>query len=218
MSVAPRRGRPPKDSGDALSRERILRAALALVDSDGIGAISMRKIARTLGVDPMSLYNHVDSKDDLLDGIAELLLASLATPAKADLNETMYAMAQDFRAAMLRHPRAAPLVLTRQLASLTALAPVEAVLGPLIAAGYPPDVAVHALRTVLAFLFGTLMREFNAAPTFSGADRRAHLEASGLPGVVQAAPYLAECDHEKEFEFGLRLLIDAVGAMPVRPN
>ncbi|WP_410671735.1 TetR/AcrR family transcriptional regulator C-terminal domain-containing protein [Amycolatopsis sp. cmx-4-68] len=214
-----RRGRPPKDA-DVLSRERILREALALVDEEGLDAVSMRKLARRLGVDPMSLYNHVDGKDALLDGVAEVLLAAIPAPGPGgDLRETMAALAHGFRAAMLGHPRAAPLVLTRQLASMTALAPVEAVLGPLLAAGYPPERAVHGLRAVLAFLIGTLMREVNAAPTFSGADpdgvsrRLADLEASGLPAVSAAAPFLAVCDHEAEFEFGLEILLDALGEL-----
>ncbi|WP_233223810.1 TetR/AcrR family transcriptional regulator C-terminal domain-containing protein [Amycolatopsis sp. CA-128772] len=208
-----RRGRPPREAG-SLSRERILREALALVDEEGLDAVSMRKLARRLGVDPMSLYNHVDGKDALLDGIAEVLLAAIpAPPPDADLRETMSALAHGFRAAMLGHSRAAPLVLTRRLASMTALAPVEAVLAPLLAAGFPPDRAVHGLRTVLAFLIGTLMREVDAAPTFSGGPRLAELEGAGLPAVSAAAPFLAVCDHEAEFEFGLRVLLDALGAM-----
>ncbi|KDN18039.1 TetR family transcriptional regulator [Amycolatopsis rifamycinica] len=194
-----------------MSRERILLAGLAMVDEEGLAAVSMRKLARRLGVDPMSLYNHVDGKDALLDGIAEMLLAAIpAPPADPDLRETMSALAHGFRAAMLGHPRAAPLVLTRRLASITALAPVEAVLAPLLAAGYPPDRAVHGLRAVLAFLVGTLMREVEAAPTFGGAHRLAELERSGLPAVSAAAPYLAVCDHEAEFEFGLRIMLDAL--------
>lgn len=210
-----RRGRPPKNADGALSRERILREALALVDEEGLAAVSMRKLARRLGVDPMSLYNHVDGKDALLDGVAEVLLAAIPAPAPGTgLRETMSALAHGFRAAMLGHPRAAPLVLTRRLASMTALAPVEAVLGPLLAVGYPPDRAVHGLRAVLAFLIGTLMREVDAAPTFSGTDgargRLTDLEESGLPAVSAAAPYLAVCDHEAEFEFGLGILLDAL--------
>jgi len=208
--VTTRRGRPAQG---VLSRERILLAGLALVDEEGLDAVSMRKLARRLDVDPMSLYNHVDGKDALLDGIAEVLLAAIpAPPAEADLRETMSALAHGFRAAMLDHPRAAPLVLTRRLASMTALAPVEAVLAPLLAAGFPPDRAVHGLRAVLAFLIGTLMREVEAAPTFGGSVQRlADLEGSGLPAVSVAAPYLAVCDHEAEFEFGLRIMLDALG-------
>ncbi|RSD20915.1 TetR family transcriptional regulator [Amycolatopsis eburnea] len=199
-----------------MSRDRILREALALVDEEGLDAVSMRKLARRLGVDPMSLYNHVDGKDALLDGVAEVLLAAIPAPPPGGLRETMSALAHGFRDAMLGHPRAAPLVLTRQLASMTALAPVEAVLGPLLAAGFPPERAVHGLRAVLAFLIGTLMREVEAAPTFSSTGdpgRLADLSASGLPAVTAAAPYLAVCDHEAEFEFGLRILLDALSEL-----
>jgi len=129
--VTTRRGRPPRDA-DVLSRARILREALVLIDEEGLAAVSMRKLAHRLGVDPMSLYNHVDGKDALLDGIAEVLLAALpAPPVVGDLRETMSAPAHGFRAAMLDHPRAAPLVLTRRLASMTAPAPV-------VAAGFRP--------------------------------------------------------------------------------
>ncbi|MEV5714930.1 TetR/AcrR family transcriptional regulator C-terminal domain-containing protein [Amycolatopsis mediterranei] len=95
---------------------------------------------------------------------------------------------------------------------MTALAPVEAVLGPLLAAGFPPERAVHGLRAGPAFLTGTLMREVEAAPTFGGsAQRLADLSASGLPAVAAAAPHLAVCDHEAEFGFGLRIILDALG-------
>jgi len=71
---------------------------------------------------------------------------------------------------------------------------------------------VHGLRAVPAFLIGTLMREVEAAPTFGGSVQRlADLEGSGLPAVSVAAPYLAACDHEAEFEFGLRIILDAFG-------
>lgn len=200
-----------------MSRDRILREALALVDAEGLAAVSMRKLGRRLGVDPMSLYNHVDGKDAVLDGIAEVLLAAIpAPPPGADLRETMSALAHGFRAAMLGHPRAAPLVLTRRLASMTALTLVETVLAPLLAAGFPPDRAVHGLRAVLAFLIGTLLREVEAS---GGTDpesvrrRRADLEGSGLPAVSAAAPYLAVCDHDAEFAFGLRILLDALGEL-----
>ena len=218
-SVAPRRGRPPRDSATALSRSRVLQEALALTDEEGIEEVSMRKLARRLGVDPMSLYNHVDNKDAILDGITELILASAEFPAPtSDLRTDLREMARAFRRALLRHPRAAPLVLTRQLSSSQALMPTEIVLTTLRRAGLSPDQSVHAMRTVLAFLIGTLMREVHAGPTFGVGDtesiraRRAELEDSGLPMIAEAAPYLAACDHEAEFEFGLRVLLEALDA------
>ncbi|WP_232283199.1 TetR/AcrR family transcriptional regulator C-terminal domain-containing protein [Gordonia alkanivorans] len=217
---AKRRGRPRRGS-ETLTRERVLRAALDVIDEDGLDSISMRKVARRLSVDPMSLYNHVNGKEAILDGIAELLLAKLGSGQALDgPKSALDRLAREFRTAMLEHPRAAPIVLTRQLDSLTALAPIEAALTPMLARGYSAAQAVHILRMALAFLVGTLMREVDAGPTFSSADhegsavRRADLEASGLPAVTAAAAQLSVCDHEQEFEFGLRLLLDAIDRLP----
>jgi TetR/AcrR family tetracycline transcriptional repressor len=212
----PRRGRPAGGS-PVLTRERIVAEAVTLVEEAGLGAITMRGLARRLNVDTMSLYHHIDNRDALLDQIAELVLARIQLPRVAGVfRDDVLALAQAFRRVVLQYPHCAPLVLTRQLASFTALAPVEAVLSILGAAGLPPDRAVHVMRSVLAFLIGTLLREVSASPTFSGENlggverRRAELTASKLPHVGAAAPYLAICDHAEEFAFGLDLLVTAV--------
>lgn len=213
---APRRGRPPRGR-EPLTRQRIVTEAMAVVEEGGLDRLTMRGLAKRLGVDAMSLYNHVDNRDALLDAIAESVFADLRLPPLAgDLRADVHAVAHAFRETALRHPRCAPLVLTRQLGSLAALGPVEVVLGVLGRAGFPPDAAVHALRASLAYVVGTLLREVSACPTFSGADldgverRRAELAASGLPHVVAAAAHLAACDHRAEFDFGLDLLVTAL--------
>lgn len=211
-----RRGRPP--AGKAiLTRERIVTEAVAMVEESGLDAVTMRGLARRLGVDTMSLYHHVDNRDALLDHIAELVLTSMELPpATGVFRHDVRAVAQAFRRAAVRHPHCAPLVLTRQLGSSAALAPSEAVLSILGEAGFPPDRAVHALRSVLAFVVGALLREVSAEPAFSGDDpdgverRLAGLRASALPNVLASAPYLAVCDHEQEFAFGLDLLTTAL--------
>ena len=222
-----RRGRPPRTAtrSGLLSPELIRRAALALIDEEGVDAVSMRKVARRLGVDPMSLYNHVENKGELLDGVADLVLASIpSTPPGPDVRETMRALARAFRSAMIKHPRAAPLVLSRDLESSVALSTMDSVLGPLLAAGYPADLAVHGVRTVLAYLLGTLMRELGKVDTSESASaeenrrRREILEESGLPAVASAAEHLSACDHEAEFEFGLDVLINALIGEDGRPH
>jgi AcrR family transcriptional regulator len=212
----PRRGRPAGGK-PVLTRERIVAEAVAMVEQEGLDAVTMRGLARRLGVDAMSLYHHVDNRDTLLNRITEVVLAGIELPpATGVFRDDVHAMAQSFRRVALRHPRCAPLVLTRQLGSFAALAPVEAVLSILRDAGFPPDSAVHATRSVLAFVIGSLLREVSAGPTFSGADlggverRLAELKAADLPRVVEAAPHLAVCDHEEEFEFGLDLLVVAL--------
>jgi TetR/AcrR family tetracycline transcriptional repressor len=214
----PRRGRPRRGQ-EPLSRPRIVDAAMALAEAEGVDRLTMRGVAKRLGVDAMSLYNHVTSRDALLDAITEAVLAGLRLPAPGgDLEADVRAVAHAFRRAALRHPRCATLVLTRQLDAPAALEPTEAVLAVLDRAGFPPDRAVHALRTALAFLVGSLVREVSAGPVFSGADaegtgrREAELRASGLPHVVAAAPDLAICDHDEEFEFGVTALVAALQA------
>ncbi|MFG1647335.1 TetR/AcrR family transcriptional regulator C-terminal domain-containing protein [Amycolatopsis sp. NPDC049252] len=215
----PRRGRPRRGH-EPLSRPRIVGAAMALAEAEGVERLTMRGVAKRLGVDAMSLYNHVASRDALLDAITEEVLARLRLPAPSgDLEADVRAVAGAFRSAAQQYPRCATLVLTRQLGAPAALGPTEAVLAVLDRAGFPPDRAVHALRTALAFLVGSLMREVSAGPAFSGTDvegaqqREAELRAAGLPHVAAAAPDLAICDHDEEFEFGLTALVAALEAV-----
>ncbi|WP_330277682.1 TetR family transcriptional regulator [Lentzea sp. NBC_00516] len=206
----PRRGRPRTP---LLSRESIVAATLQVIDVEGVAAVGMRSVARALGVDAKSLYNHVDGKDGLLDAVAEHLLGGLVLPEPTgDARRDLHAIADAFRSRALAHPGAAPLVLTRQLSSLEGLAPVDAVLAVLLAAGASAQESVHLLRMLLATLIGTLLREVSAAPTFGGDDgaRREVLEAAGLTSVVATAPHLAEFDRGVEFEYTVDLAITAV--------
>lgn len=205
-----RRGRPRTP---LLSRESIVAATLQVIDAEGVAGVGMRSVARALGVDAKSLYNHVDGKDGLLDAVAEQLLGGLVLPAPTgDAHHDLHAIATAFRSRALAHPGAAPLVLTRQLSSLEGLAPVDAVLSVLLAAGAAPEQSVHLLRMLLATLIGTLLRELSAAPAFGGDDgeRRTALEASGLAAVARTAPHLAEFDRDAEFEYTVDLAITAV--------
>ncbi|MFB8280325.1 TetR/AcrR family transcriptional regulator [Nocardia colli] len=215
---AARRGRPPKGAGQ-LTRAGIVDATLAVIDGEGVGAVGMRAVARVLGVDPKSLYNHVDGKDGLLDAVAEHLLGSIELPTRSgDLRADLRAIADAFRQRALLHPAAAALVLTRQLGSVEGLAPTQAVLEVLRAAGCNPEQAVHLLRTLLATLVGTLLREVNATPTYGTTDlpgitaRRTTLEQSALPAVIEAAPYLARFDSQAEFDYAMDLALDALVA------
>lgn len=221
----PRRGRPALGA-PRLSRATIVAATTALIDEHGIADVSMRTVAKDLGVDPKSLYNHVRDKDDLLDAVAESILASIVVHVPTgDLRADLTGVAHAFRNAALAHPRAATLVLTRQVQSLAALAPTQSILDVLLTAGFPPAEAVHLLRSLLAALIGTLLREFEAAPTFGTTDaaaiarRQAVLAECGLPAVQAVAADLARFDADAEFEYMIGLSIDAVLARtPGSPN
>lgn len=220
----PRRGRPPKGA-ERLSRAAIVDAALAVIDRHGLDAVTMRSVAAAMRVDAKSLYNHVDGKDGLLDAVAEQLLASLRRPERTGvLVDDLCSIAHAFRDAALAHPLAATLVLTRQLSSRAGLAPVEAVLSVLRGAGCSPAASVHLLRTLLATVIGTILREAQAGPSFGASDtagialRRTTLEMSGLPALAETAPHLARCDHEAEFAFAVEFMAAAVAARVAAMN
>jgi TetR/AcrR family transcriptional regulator, tetracycline repressor protein len=217
--LPPRRGRPPRGKA-LLSRDRVLDVASRLLEEVGVEQLSMRRIAVELGVDTMSLYNHVENKDALLDGIAERFLDTIEIEAPTgNLRADLTAQANTFREAATRHPRAATLLLTRALGSMTGLAGTDAALGALRAAGLSAEQAVRGFRAIFAYLVGTVLREVSVGPTYSGQnlggihERRAQLRAAGLEHAVEAADHLAVCDHDVEFEFGLGIILRSLEVM-----
>ncbi|MFK4224665.1 TetR/AcrR family transcriptional regulator C-terminal domain-containing protein [Streptomyces sp. NPDC019890] len=204
-------------SREPLSRERIILAALEVIDDEGVDALSMRRLAAALGVQAMSLYNHVDGKADVLDGVTEHITTEMQLSRRPGVGweDGIRSVAHGFRRASLRHPRACELVLTRQLASPGALPTINCSLSVLLDHGFDEAAAVHALRLLIAFQVGSMLREFHS-PAFKGEaesavqERREHLEKSGFPAVARLAPILAEIDHDAEFSFGVELLISAL--------
>jgi TetR/AcrR family tetracycline transcriptional repressor len=211
-----RRGRPPSGASN-LSRQTIVQAAFEVIEAEGIEGLSLRSVARRLGVDAKSLYNHIDSKDALLDAIAEQVLSRMVVPSPTgDLRTDLLAIAHAFRAAALSSQReAVTLLLSRPVELLVSIAPLEATLAAFIKAGAKPDWAVHAVRATLAYMTGTLLREASTGLTLGADDpaiagpREAALTGLGLPHVALAAPHLSRLDHAREFDFGIEILTDA---------
>ncbi|MEV6398517.1 TetR/AcrR family transcriptional regulator C-terminal domain-containing protein [Streptomyces sp. NPDC051907] len=221
----PSPGQPPTGPArEPLSRARIIDAALRIIDDEGADALSMRRLAATLGVQAMSLYNHVSGKADIIEGVAEFITADMALPRRFDggWEAGIRNIAHAFRQTSLRHPRACELVLTRQLSSPTILAPIDCSLSVLLNDGFDETTAVHVLRLVIAFQVGSLLREFHPASEFAGQEEtdarelEAKLAGSGFPSVAKVAPILAVIDHEAEFTFGLETLIS--GLRPYAPQ
>ncbi|MEV4918942.1 TetR/AcrR family transcriptional regulator C-terminal domain-containing protein [Streptomyces tirandamycinicus] len=223
------RGARPEVPGprEPLSRDRIIGAALVIIDEEGVEALSMRRIAARLGVQAMSLYNHVRGKDDILDGVTEFITDDMRMPRRmaGGWEEGIRDLSYGFRRASLRHPRACELVLMRQLSTPTALAPVDTMIAMMLDHGFDEEVAVHVLRLFISFQVGTLLQEVRSGPG-SGrearnpeerlAARAAYFAGSGFPAVAKVAPILAVNDHEAEFAFGVELLISALrGLAPV---
>jgi AcrR family transcriptional regulator len=146
-----RSGTPPRAP---LNRERVLRAAIDLADEGGIEALSMRRLAKALGVEAMSLYNHVNGKDDLLAGITEAVLHEMELPAGDDWKADLRRYAVSAHEVLLRHPWASSLALSPPRVISISVERAEWVLRRLREAAFPPEVTYHAFHAVEAHVLG----------------------------------------------------------------
>ncbi|MDP1818320.1 MAG: TetR/AcrR family transcriptional regulator C-terminal domain-containing protein [Acidimicrobiales bacterium] len=193
----------------SLDRESILAAAVALVDRDGLGALTMRALASALGAATMSLYDHVPNKEALLDGVVETVMAELEVPAcdSGPWEERASRIARSLRAVAKRHPKCIPLLVARPFATGRSLGPCEAAFGSLTEAGLDREHALIAFRTILAYVLGFLTTE--SAGFFGGVgpeyDQDALLQL-GLPNLAGLVPHLAGRDADADFDAGLQIV------------
>jgi AcrR family transcriptional regulator len=203
-----------------LSRGRILAAAIGLVDREGLAALSMRKLGQELGVEAMSLYNHVPNKAALLDGMVGAVLGELEVPPAdaAPWEDRLRAVARAYRRLALAHPKLFPLLVTRPLNAPEALRPLEATLDLLRAAGFDAATTLRAFRAVSGFVEGYVLDEitgFSFAADAPGDGPRLELDrldARAFPRLRELAPHFAAQERDAEFEFGLDALIVGLGA------
>ena len=163
-----------------LTRQRVLVAALAMIDDDGVDALSMRRLGRALGRDPMRLYRFAESKEELLDGVVELVLQELEVPVgqPAEWEQACGRPRAAYRHLALAHPNVVPLLVTRPLATplalrpLGTLRPLEALLELLVCAGFSPRGALHAYRLLHGVPAGARAERAAGAGARPGRDRR----------------------------------------------
>jgi AcrR family transcriptional regulator len=210
-----------------LSRERVLQAAIRLADQGGIESLTMRKLARALGVEAMSLYNHVANKDDLVDGIVDLVVSEIDLPSTVEDWETAireYAISA--HEAFLRHPWACSLVMSPSAARgvrTPRLRYMEWLLRQLRDAGFSPELTYHAYHALDSHILGFTLWQLGhsaSAKELGGAQDLADFAATFLRKLRAGDyPYLAEHveqhlapsgDGEREFEFGLGLILDGL--------
>jgi AcrR family transcriptional regulator len=204
---------------DRLSRRRVLEAALRIVDSEGLTALTMRRLGRELGVEAMSLYRHVPNKDALLDGIVELIVLEIEVPADVDgdWKEAARQIVRSYRRAAHSHPNAFPLVTMRPLNTPEGLRRLDATFEILRRAGLDEPTAIVAFRTLASYTRGFALEEvtgraIGAEPL--GSDRldpRA-LPADEFPRLVELAPLLVAADRDAEFERGVDLILTGLEA------
>lgn len=213
-----------KDSTEVrvpLRRERILDAAIRLADTGGIESLTMRRLGQELGVKAMSLYNHVTNKDDILDGILEMVMCEIDLPSgEADWKVALRASAISAHEALSRHPWACSLMMSPAVESVARLRWMNAVLGTLREGGFSAELTHHAYHALDSHIVGFTLWMVNLPAVGKELREMAEDFLRDLP--VDDLPYLVEHieyhvnepgDDESEFEFGLDLILNGVERM-----
>ena len=213
-----------------LDRRRVARAAVELIDEQGVPALSMRRLGRRLGVEAMSLYAHVDGRESLLNEVIDEVVDELYDDPETHLHETdswqdyLVRVAHGVRRSALAHPNVFPLVATRPPEApwirppLRSLRWVEAFLFSLRQQGFSPDEAVYIYRAFTSFLLGHLLLEVAALtppPAPVGESTPAALDLDDYPNLHELSSRLAENASAQEFEESLDNLLTRLDAIRI---
>jgi AcrR family transcriptional regulator len=204
-----------------LSRERVLLAAVALADDSGLGTLSMRKLGDALGVEAMSLYNHVANKDELLDGMVDLVFGEIDLPSgQADWKTEMRERADSARQALRRHPWAIALMSSRTTPGLATLRHHDAVIGSLRTAGFSVETAAHAFSLIDSYIYGFALQEATLPLGDTEAETAevarmmlAQVPADEFPNLTELTEeHILQpgYDYGEEFGFGIDLILEGL--------
>jgi len=205
-----------------LSRDRVLRTAIDLADERGASALTMRKLAAELGVEAMSLYNHVANKTDLLDGMVDIVFSEIEPPAPgSDWKAELRKRATSTRAALNRHRWAIGEMEGRSHHGPNNLRVHDAVLGCLRGAGFSIELTIHAMSVQDAYIYGFALQQrdmasetpenFAAEAQRQAVDYAEHLhDYPHLVEVVAGHVATAGYDYDSEFLFGLDVILDGL--------
>ncbi|WP_432198409.1 TetR/AcrR family transcriptional regulator [Streptomyces sp. bgisy027] len=203
-----------------LSRERVIRTAVAVADEKGAAALTMRAIAEPLGVEAMSLYHHVAGREDILDGMVDTVFSEIDLPAlETEWKSAMRHRAESARAVLRRHPWAIGLMDSRARPGPATLRHHDAVIGALRTGGFSVPMAAHAVSLIDSYLYGFVLQELSLP--FTGAAEPDEVAGAILREMPAGAyPHLTELaaehvlkpgyDYADEFAFGLTLILDAL--------
>ncbi len=201
-----------------LTREKVLRAALTLADKNGLELLSMRNLAQAVKVEAMSLYNHVAGKEDILDGLVELVASEIAVPETGkDWKAQLRQRALSAHAALTRHPWATMLFVSRVNIGPNMLRCVDATISCLVHAGFSYPLADHAWTALDGFIYGFTLQKrnfpFEPAEYASAAKRfLPMIPAETFPGLNGMSQEIIAGRHDgmHQLEFGLELLLDGL--------
>lgn len=200
-----------------LTRGRVLTTAIRLADEAGLPALSMRRLAGELGVEAMSLYNHVKSKEDLFDGVADLVIGEIDSPVAGEpWRAAMRRRAVSAHQVLRKHPWGVGLIASRDAVGPLQLAHYDATLGCLHAAGFPYRLAGHACSLIDSHVFGYIVRRLDLPfDPENLADWAEHnlpqIPAERYPHVHAIARRIVTAEYrDADFEFGLDLILDGL--------
>jgi AcrR family transcriptional regulator len=202
-----------------LNRDRVLAAAVEIADERGIAAITMREVASRLGVEAMSLYNHVANKDDILDGMVDLVIEQIDLPSDfKNWREAMRCRAVSAHQVFGRHPWLALLVDSRESSGPSRLRYFDWVLGKLMTAGFSLDGAARAFSLLDSYIYGFGIHQFNisadgdASPEEMAEAFLAAIPAEKYPYLRQMTLHAMETGYDAEADFtsGLELILDGL--------
>ncbi|MCZ7373739.1 TetR/AcrR family transcriptional regulator [Micromonospora sp. WMMC250] len=211
-----------------LSRDRVLRAAVALADEAGIESLSMRNLAQDLGVVPMALYKHVANKDELLDGMIDVVVGEIrASEPGTDWKRAVRGRILSAREVLQRHPWAPLAIESRNMATPAILAYLDSMIGTFRAGGFSVDLTHHVMHAMGSRILGFSQELFDADRRAGRSGRADTNPPTALPPEIAARfPHVAEiamaashddesvlgqgCDDQFEFEFALDLLLDGI--------
>ncbi|WP_369251918.1 TetR/AcrR family transcriptional regulator [Geodermatophilus amargosae] len=212
---------------EPLTRERVLRAAVALADESGLDAVSMRGLSQVLGVVPMALYKHVANKDELLDGMVDAVIGEFETPGpELDWTAAVRARLLSARRAVLRHGWARRAIESRTRRTPAVLGYMDAVAGTFRRGGLSVDLTHHVMHALGNRIWGFSPELFDAPPGADAPPPTAEEQRAMVAEFARRFPHVLEiataatggdptaagqgCDEQFEFEFALDLLLDGV--------
>lgn len=204
-----------------LSRERVLLAGVHFADEHGISLLTMRRLGEAVGVEAMSLYNHVANKDELLDGMVDLVFAEIELPVDGgEWKGAMRQRAVSARKALARHPWAIALMSTRTSPGPATLRHHDAVIGCLRAAGFSVALTAHAFSAIDCYIYGFALQEATLPLGDTEEETAKVAETMMEQFLAEKYPHLTEFtiehilqpgyDYGSEFEFGLEIVLDGL--------
>jgi AcrR family transcriptional regulator len=213
---------PRKKDAEPLTRQRILDAAMRIIDSEGLDALSMRRLGTELGVNPMAAYHYVPNKAALYDLVLDAVMAGVDVSAidpAAPSEEQLKQAARAYRAAILAHPNAIPVLAGRSVRTATSLRPIERFLGLLLEAGFTPTEAITAVDAVAQFILGGAIGYYHHQldSEIGGGEREfEELSPDEFPHMTRVLAEGEYVGHDAEFEFGLDAIVRGLLSGPRR--